>query len=151
MHTWTAIINITKPRSLVGPICTSRKFRMVRLVAERIWPVVGCVVSCVSRRTDNVFRVNVARRDGGRGKSVVEGTRRALEGSRLAGCPRSAPEHRGSAAGAHRGSRCLGQGTSPKSCGQLSKKLKICGMKKSRSVLEKWPWTPTTAKAIPLK
>lgn len=53
--------------------------------------------------------------------------------------------------GTHLGTRWRGQGTSPKSCGQLKMKLTIWGMKKSKSVLLKWPRMPTTAKAIPEK
>jgi hypothetical protein len=40
---------------------------------------------------------------------------------------------------AHRGNRCLGHGTRPNNCGQLRRKLNICGMKNSSRVLEKCP------------
>lgn len=36
------------------------------------------------------------------------------------------------------GTLCLGQGTRPNNCGQDRTKLNIWGMKKSKSVLEKW-------------
>lgn len=47
------------------------------------------------------------------------------------------------------GNLCLGHGTKRKSCGTLYRKLMICGMKKSKVVLLKWPIIPTTAKVIP--
>ena len=49
------------------------------------------------------------------------------------------------------GTRCLGHGTRPNSCGQESRKLKICGMKNSKSVFEKCACIPTTANAIPAR
>lgn len=147
--TCTLIINITNPRSLIGPTWTNNKFRIVKFVAESIWPVVGCVVNCVSPNLEKVLRVIVVRCEGGRGKSMVEGVRSDVAGSGLFNNLNSYPNWR--KLSTHRGIRCRGQGTNPNNCGQLSKKLKICGIKKRRRVFEKWPWIPTTANAIPLK
>ncbi len=56
----------------------------------------------------------------------------------------------GSGEQTHLGTRCRGHGTSPKSWGQESTKLKIWGRKKSNRVFEKCAWIPTTANAIPV-
>lgn len=81
--TCTLIINITSPRSVIGPAWNSKKLRIVKFVAESICPVVGCIVNCVSRNLANILRVIVVRREGGRGKSVVEGVRSEVAGSGL--------------------------------------------------------------------
>jgi hypothetical protein len=39
----------------------------------------------------------------------------------------------------------------PKICGTEYAEFMICGIKKSKTVLEKWPRIPTTAKVIPAK
>jgi hypothetical protein len=53
--------------------------------------------------------------------------------------------------GTYLGRRCLGQGINPKIWGAEYAELKICGMKNSNTVIEKWPSIPTTANSIPAK
>lgn len=148
--TCTPIISNTNPRSLTGPTWTSKKLRMVKLVAESIWFVFGWVVSCVSRNVEKSLRDIVVRREGGRAKSIVEGVRSAVVGLGLYNILSSTLLKCGKP-NTHRGIRCLGHGTSPNNCGQLSRKLNTCGIKNKSSVFEKWPWIPTTANAMPLK
>lgn len=122
----------------------------VRLEVERIWFVVGWVVSWTRWRDDKRRRTRVARGEGGVGKSAREGRRRRVFLSSLRAV-RGAYSVQKPVETAHLGNRCRGHGTIPNSCGQERRKLNICGMKNRRTVFEKWPSMPATAMVMPAK
>lgn len=146
--TWESINTFTRLFSFIGPNLNKKKFKIVRLLASRILPVFGCTVSSVSPSVDSVRRTKAEIFDGGPSSNIVfEGCKRLVFGSNLWCAWATALQVRGSA---YLGTLCRGQGTSPNSCGQESRKLKICGMKNSSKVFEKCAWIPTTANAIPV-
>jgi len=108
----------TRRFSVIGPSLRRKKFKMVRLLASIIIPLLGWTVRLVKPRLARMCRVMVVNFDGGCSKTVLEGCSRLVFASYL-------------------GNLWRGQGTRPNNCGHERTKLNICGIKNKRSVLEK--------------
>ena len=101
-------------------------------------PVFGCNVSSVSPNAENKWRTNVVSLDGGVGNSAFDGCRRLVAASNLDATQIFSRHYeKRYNHPANRGTLCRGQGTSPNSCGHDRRKLKIWGIKNSKSVFEK--------------
>ena len=81
--TCTHINTRTSRFSFIGPNRRRKKLRMVRLVASRILPVVGCDVISVNPNVDNARRTTVVSFFGGLWNNALDGCKRFVSGSNL--------------------------------------------------------------------
>jgi hypothetical protein len=72
-RTWTAIRVCVSRFSFIGPNRTRRKFRIVRFVASRIFPVFGCVVTFVRPKVAKTRRIKAESFEGGWMKIAIDG------------------------------------------------------------------------------
>lgn len=125
------VMPITTLSSLIGPIFTIHKLRIVRLLHSVITPS-PLLQTCTKPNFSSVVNMSAIYHFGGFGNSARDASINPVWTRK-------------------RGSLWRGQGMRWNSCGAEYKKLKICGINKRRRVFEKWPSIPTTAKVMPAK
>ena len=170
---------LVKLTSVIGPVQTKMVFNIVRFVADVILRVDTSLVTRVRPSAESTPKMIAVNSGGGCANTINEGNKSGgspwLSGwfdtnslltaawlesafficwsglTKLDNEDVSICHYASRLKYRYLGIRWRGQGTNPKSWGQLNRKLKIWGKKKSNKVLLKWPKIPTTAKAIPQK
>ena len=123
--------SIASLSSFIGPNHTNHRFKIVKFVLSVICPS-WLVVARKRCKRCSIVKNKATTGLGGYCHSVTDGSIKPVRALK-------------------RGRRWRGHGIRRNSCGAEYMKLNICGMNKSRSVLEKCPRIPTTANTIPAK